>query len=337
MKASVFRMVSVGYVASNLPLGETALEVYPAELLPFVDGELTSNVAEMTAAMKDGDGVDFQVKANYSNTVKAKWLPIGGNQLTAPNVRRGMRVELWQSSDDNNEYYWRYSGIDNYLMRLETIVWAFSNTRDESVTELTPDNSWYIEISTHTKTITLQTNKNDGEPFAYTFQLDAKNGNFIFKDDDGQEMHLQSKEKRLYAKNKDGSIVDINKKKINMFAQDEINAETKTMNIQTETFNATAKTAVFNFDNWICNGNTMTVAHQTTINNIATVMGLLTMAGGLAAIPGGAGAPMASINIPLKATQPVETTSLLTNMGKIVGAPHTHVSGGPGSPTSPVV
>lgn len=339
MKFSAFRMVSVGYAAENLALDESELEVFPAELLPFTDGEISSETTRLTQTMRDGDGNEYSVTANLSNTIRAKWLPMGGNQITPPNIRRAMRVELWQSGDDAGEYYWRYSGIDNHLMRLETVVLAFSNTRDESVTALTADNSWYIEISTHSKAITVKTNKSDGEQYAYTFQIDAAGNQVTLEDDDGQTIKLDSKERRIFAVNKDQSIVDVNKTKIFVKSKDEINMDTKTMNIQTENLNATAKNAVFNFDNWICNGNTLQVNHMSTFTNLVNTLALLTMSGGFAAIPGGGGGSGAggSITVPLKVVAPVDTTGPLMNNGKVVGSPHTHTSTSPGSPTSPVI
>lgn len=335
MKSSVFRMASVGYAAENVKLGSDTLHVYPAELLPFVDGELTADGADETESMPDADGVVRESFVHITNTVKAKWLPFGGNQLTPPNVRRGMRLELWQSADNNDQYFWRYSGIDNHLMRLETVLFAFSNTRDESVTELTPDNSWFFEVSTHTKTITLQTNKNDGEPFAYTFQLDASYGRIVLKDDDGQVIVFDSPERRMRLLNKDGSYIDMEKTHLRIHTDDTIDMSTTDMTIDTKTLTANAQTAVFNFDDWTCNGASLLVNHPSVFSTIVTIQGLLSAIGGtMMTGSGGGGGAGVQVKSDVKVEGNTSTLGMLTNNGTNVGSTHRHTTTSPGLPTS---
>lgn len=335
MKTSVFRMVSVGYAAENLDLESDVLKVYPAELLPFADGELTGDYSEFTESMPDGDGVVKESFVHTSNTVSSKWLPFGGNQISPPNVRRGMRIELYQSADNNDQYYWRYSGIDNHLMRLETVIFAFSNTRDESTTKLTPENSWFLEVSTHTKTVTLQTNKSDGEPYAYTFQLDASYGRFVFKDDDGQIIEQDSPERRLYMTNKDGSYIDMEKTHLRVHTDDTIDMSTTDMTVDTTTLTANAKTAVFNFDDWTCNGSSLLVNHPSVFSTVVTIQGLLSAIGGTMMTGGGGGGGSGvqiQSNVDIQGN--TATRGTLTNNGVNVGSSHVHASSAPGAPTS---
>ena len=335
MKTSAFRCVSVAYAAENLKLGSDTLEVYPAEMLPFVDGELTSEFDTFEESMPDADGVVKESFVHMTNTVSAKWLPFGGNQNTPPNIRRGMRLELYAVADLNDQYYWRYSGIDNHLMRLETVLWAFSNTRDESTTELNANNSWFVEISTHNKTITVQTNKSDGEPFSHTLQLDASYGRLVYKDDIGQVVEVDSPEHRIYMENTDGSYIDMEKTHLRVHTDDTIEMSTTDMEITTENLVAHAKSAIFNFDQWVCNGSSLLVNHPSVFSTVVTVQGLFSAIGGTMMTGGGGSGAGVQIQSNVQVKGNTALLGLLTNNGVNVSSTHRHTGAQAGTPVSP--
>ena len=135
---------------------------------------------------------------------------------------RGERVLLWRYAD-TDQYYWTTLGMDDYLRKLETVVYAFSDTKDESVKVLTPDNAYYLEISTHKKLVTFSTAKSDGEPYAYTFQFDTAAGRVTLADDVGNYMELDSKNTSITLENADDSKVVLDRKVINISSVDAIN------------------------------------------------------------------------------------------------------------------
>lgn len=53
-------------------------------------------------------------------------------------------------------------------------MYAWSNTQDEAVKILDETNTYYFQISTHLKLVTFSTSKSDGEPYAYTIQINTK-------------------------------------------------------------------------------------------------------------------------------------------------------------------
>lgn len=199
---------SIARAAMNIDDSNPKLEVIPLEDLGYVDGEITTDKQKIEVQGQDHSGNVFNVAIDTSNTILATWLPLGTNRLTVPHIRRGERVLLWQYGDVD-EYYWTPLGWDDNIRKLETVVFAFSNTKDESVQTLTVDNTYFIEVSTHTKQITVSTSKSDGEAYAYTVQINAKEGNVIVTDDADNFIQLESKPQRILLHNGAGTYHEL--------------------------------------------------------------------------------------------------------------------------------
>lgn len=223
---SAFRIYSKAIVAANKPLRTGIIEAIPLEDMPMLSGELTDNTEDFEAQAKDGEGNDsIDLKLKTTASVKAEWYPLGcTNRITAPDVRRGEEVLLFQFAD-SDAYFWMESDSKG-LRRLETITWLVSNERKEDV-KLDHTNSYFLHISTHEKLIHLETTKSDGEPFAYQLQLNTKDGQLVFKDDVGNHIFFDSKERHIQIKNQDGSVIEMDKRVINLESQDEINLKTR--------------------------------------------------------------------------------------------------------------
>lgn len=204
-----WRVVSRGIAAENLRLDSKLLEVYCPELSGFADGEITSFTKEDKVDGIDDLGRHYSISITTQNTIQCQWKPNGDNRITPPNIRRGERVEVWQYADAD-KYYWAVTGEDNHLRRLETVTHAYSNTKDESTEELTKENSYWHQIDTHNKVITLQTSKSDGEPFLHSVQIDAKNGVFHYRDDAGNYIQVESHGNVITVENGNGCKVILN-------------------------------------------------------------------------------------------------------------------------------
>ena len=228
---SKLRFYSVGIVAQNKELNSKIIDVTPIEELNMLDGEITGNTVNLSVTGVDHEGKSFSSNVNSNITLKATWLPISiSNRKTAPDVRRGESVVIYQFGD-STKYYWSTLKDDTHLRRLETVVFAFSASTKED-TEQTAENTYYLEISTHKKLCTFHTSKDNGEPFAYTIQINSKDGSFIVTDDVGNHFYLNSKERVLEMKNIDGSSVTVNKKSIVYEAPESITGKTKVFNIK---------------------------------------------------------------------------------------------------------
>jgi hypothetical protein len=251
---SLFHIHSFGYAAENKELDSMLLEVYPVETIAYTDGEIASFKDKVTSDGEDADGNKYTTEALVGNTIKAVWIPFGSNRVTAPDVRRGERLLLWRYGDVDH-YYWSTCGLDDVLRRLETVFYAWSNTRDESVKLLDETNTYYFHISTHLKLVTFHTAKNDSEPFAYTIQLNTKEGVLTISDDIGNYIQLDSGDKRITLENADGTTHVLDKLLIHSYAKESITHTTdgdyivncKT-SVQTASASSTIKTPITTID-----------------------------------------------------------------------------------------
>lgn len=230
MDASVFKKVAIGVIAENIKLKaggmlNRTVRVTPTEWLSMRDGELTDNPTPMTYKSQNAQGVETQGGFITNNAIPCEWLPAGSNRVTPPTVRRGMRVELYQTADEA-KYYWRYLGLDDHLMKLETIIFGISaHTKEQKPgekMELNVDNMYWFEMSSHSKKIALQTAKANGEPFKYEMFFDLAAGEFSLNDDVGNWFILNSKLHLLHLQNQDGTFVKLDKKDIKAYAPQNI-------------------------------------------------------------------------------------------------------------------
>jgi len=224
---------SLGLVAANKALNSHVIEVTPVEDFPMLNGEITDNIEKYTSSTKDAQGSAKNTEVNTTASVKAVWLPINNsNRKTSPDVRRGETVVLYKFGD-SDKYWWNTLFDDNKLRRLETVVYAFSNNSKENIAD-TAESTYYLEVSTHRKLMHIHTSKNDGEPFAYDVQIDAKNGVITITDDADNFIILNSKDRRLVLHNADGSVIDVNKKVIDIFSIDKINLKSSQINVDAD-------------------------------------------------------------------------------------------------------
>lgn len=221
------RFYSVGRVAANKKRGSYLIEVVPVQKLPHLSKEVTDHVEKMNVKTEGNEDTDaFEIEAETSATEQAEWLPWGQtNRITAPDVRRGEYVLLLKFADAEI-IHWIELKAAHILRRLETVTWIFSNEREEDK-PLTENNVYTITVSTHDKHISITTTKSDGEPFAYTLQLNTKDGHFVLQDDVGNYIFLDSQNRRIRMENRDKSFVDIDKRAIKMEAIDLVSIKTK--------------------------------------------------------------------------------------------------------------
>lgn len=207
MNASKLVLYSYGVVAANKPLSSMNIEVTPMEDVTMVNGELTDNLNTTNVKGFDADGAAYETIVRDSVTVTARWLPFSSNRKTAPDVRRGEKVAIWKFADAD-KYYWSSLEYEAKYRKLETVIYAFSNTQVEG-DDATSDNTYFIEISTHNKLIHLHTSTSDGEPYGYDFLLNTKEGNFQIRDTIENIIFLDSPSKRIVMKNAAESFIDL--------------------------------------------------------------------------------------------------------------------------------
>ena len=220
---SGLKMISLGIVAEHKKPSQKTAMIHPAEVLTEIDGELRALPITLYAAGVDGENREYQVNIKANTALECEWLSLCEHRQTAPDIRRGEQVIIWEvEGSTDGRYYWSTLGRDSNLRRLETVLWAFSNISDpeENVEALSYENAYTVEVSTHHKQITIRTNKYDGEPFAYVIQLNTKDGTFTVQDDVGNYMQLDSAETTIDFTNKDKTHLRLKKKDIFGYAPD---------------------------------------------------------------------------------------------------------------------
>lgn len=282
MKVSVFRPISIGIVTENKALMAHDIKVTIPEITPFLDGELKSEPTKHEAEGIDADGNAYREEIVSDNCIIATWLPRGGNRQTPPNVRRGQRVHVYQVGD-TDKYYWEYFGADDGMFRLETIVLAINNNPEvESEDTVDLSNCYYLEISTHAQHVTFQTCKSNNEPFAYTFQLNTKDGSFTITDDIDNFITLNSPDHIIRIQNTDGTWAEVNRKNINAYAPDSITmVAEKNITFQCQVFTVEAKnkveisTPITVVSDKMSVGSDLSVGGSFTLSGGATVGGVI--------------------------------------------------------------
>ena len=269
---SVFRPVYIGRVAENKELRSKAILATPVEAVPLLDGEVKSNVTMVEYKGVDANDVQFTSNINIDNAIEATWLPFGTNRATAPDVRRGERVLLWQSGDAD-KYYWTVTGLDDDLRRLETVVFTFNANPKEDNTTNSLENCYTFEVSTHTGQITIRTTTLNNEYTSYVVQLNTMQGAFTLQDGRGNFAHLDSADLLWHLALMTGTFFKLDKKDILANAPDKFQLDAK----NSATINT--KKMVINSDTTTINAKSTKISDDCSIGGNCSVGGNLSVAG----------------------------------------------------------
>jgi hypothetical protein len=301
-KSSLIRPYSLGVAAANLEFGQKELEVTPVENLAQLDGEVTDTQTDVESTGVDKDGNTYSTSQKASNSIKAMWLPLDAYRAFPGLIRRGERVMIWRVGD-TDKYYWTEMGLDDKTRRRDIMTFLIPNSPKEGEDSRTPDTAYFIEVNTVDKHITIQTNKNDGEQFAYLFQLNPGGNSATLCDDVGNYIQLDSLLQKIILKNQMNSEIWIEKNKGAFRTQEHILFETKTLDIKTTDLNVTTS----NYTEKSSNHSIKTSSYTVKASSISWT-------GSSYAIKSGS----------------------LTHNGINVGATHYHI-GNMGRPTSPPI
>lgn len=238
--------ISIGQAVQNLTPGQRVLEVMPIEHVPGVDGDdITSGIERAELNGVDPDGNAYSVSVDSSTGIPCTWLPFGSNRLTPPDIRRKERVVIYRFADED-KYYWKELGLDDAMRRLETVIYFWNaNPNINSKDEIDINNCYYFEVSPRTGAVTFQTSKANGEPYRYTFQIDAAEGRWTSTDDVDNFVEVDSKETLIRLHNAMGTYVELLKKNFTLFAPDSATlVGVNTFKIQTKVFRLAASQSV---------------------------------------------------------------------------------------------
>lgn len=221
MNASAFHLHSLGIAVENKPRASRSLNVLPSETANATDGEVKLNPIQETFKGTDSNGEAYQVKTTSERSLVCEWLPSEDNRATPPDIMRNEWIEIWRKGD-SDEYYWRSMGIKNGLRALESAVYTYNASPNPAGGGVDFKTCYFLAFSAHDKHVTLGTSKANGEPYAYTFQINTGKGEVTLTDDIGNEFEVVSKENRLQFKNADGTLFKVERQHIDMVAAEYI-------------------------------------------------------------------------------------------------------------------
>lgn len=223
----LLRKWGIGKVVEHKVIGQNQVLILPLEILPQSSpGIMKSDPTVLETKGTNDNGEEYQSKALSTGVIPAEWLP-EGNRFTSPDVRRDTRVEIWRLGD-TDQYYWRDLGLDRELKRLETVIWVFNNNPNEKApNKVDLRNSYYLEISTHNKVITLHTSTSNGEAVEHVIQLNAAESRLTYATSDGSEAVYDTGNQHFYMLLATGTTFGLEQNDIYAFAPGNMRIEAK--------------------------------------------------------------------------------------------------------------
>lgn len=208
---NVLNCLGVSQVMCNKETNTHVIQVNLPKDFPSQDGENTATAEESKTDFTSTSGNQKTGNVLLANTVPATWLSLNSHRVSAPDVRVGSRVVLYQFMNDN-KYYWTTFGLDG-TFRLETVIYAISASPNiNENTPITPDNYYIFTISSHQKKIEFLSGQGNGEALGYQFTLNLQEGWFGSMDSDGNMLVVNGPERSLTYNNVDKTQLSINKK-----------------------------------------------------------------------------------------------------------------------------
>jgi hypothetical protein len=220
MKNDIITEKAIAIVAADKNDGSPFIWVFLKDDLPFHQGAITSDVAEITVNAADAFGEGYSTTRYKGAAVKARWIG-KDNVLTAPNVRKGDRVLVFSTGDDIA--YWDTYGNDTRTFKTEKKVYAWAADGSDHTEDnvLTSANAYTLEIDTDNGHVTFRTSHANKEKATFTMQFDTRNGICTLNDNkpNANTIQLNSVTDTITLKNGYGTFIALDKDKIRIHGE----------------------------------------------------------------------------------------------------------------------
>ena len=202
-----------GIAVEDRAMGSREIKVFVRELVPYSGGSIGDTTRNETYSVKDETGATVSGNVSTTNNIVADYWGEATNRFHPPDIVKGEQVKVYKYADED-KWYWKSLGRDDNLRKGELIRHAASNDMSQNK-QLTEDNTYFTEIDTKiAKRIRVHTSKSDGEAFGYDIVIDAKNNFIQITDDVGNRIELNSAETDIKLTNKEGTVVDLDKRNV---------------------------------------------------------------------------------------------------------------------------
>lgn len=210
----------MGIVVQDKAAGSREILVYPQDTLPFGSGELKPVANKVSVSLADKNQGTAVGEVTETNVITATYY---GNEMSdmPPDVVKGESVELIVDGDTHT-VYWKSTGrtAKNRSRERKEIRVANQEGYDKNVDD---GNAYFIRIDTLTsKEIRIQTCMSDGEKFAYTIVINPAESKLSLSDNHNNEIVIESLEKKIYIRNEDNCILNMEKKNILLGAVEDL-------------------------------------------------------------------------------------------------------------------
>lgn len=240
---NLINYLGIGTVTATKETNTHEIMVYLPSMAPAADGRAVATVTEVEKKSNNAYGEETSSRVMSSNSFPAVWNSMGdSNRITSPDVREGSKVAIYQVSGQNT-YYWTTFGVNSETMRLETVVYGFqANPAISGDTPFNVDNFYTMTVSTHEGFFALRTTKANGEKSTFEVKVDGKSGKIMIGGGFKNYLVLDDVQRSLTYVNADGSIFNVDRKKITVKAPESITLQgVEQFNIATKIFNLQCK------------------------------------------------------------------------------------------------
>lgn len=245
-----YRPIGRGKVIEHKRYGSPDISVIPVDQQSIQVGELVADIEETVAEGVDARGNHYTSSMQTSKALTASWLGNGDNRVTAPDVRRGDIVELYEFHD-TQKLYWQAVGGDHGKRRKEKVTHRFSMTDDESTRELNDENSITVDHDGENGMSTFKVPSVNGRA-PVTFQMNSKEGTVCMLVGEDNFVQVEQDGGRITTQNSSGSFVILEGDNIQTNCKGEKKYTTGTtqwenggnFNIATSTFNVSSSGTV---------------------------------------------------------------------------------------------
>ena len=229
------KFFGLGYVVNDKVEDSYEIEVYPIEVIPTADGDL-SKTESNSVTIQDSEGNNVAAKYDKSSTIPCTWYPNGEqNRITAPDVCKGDIVEIY-TFGETEEYFWCVYSHNQALRKREKVLYFFSNKAGVGGDS---SQGYFLLVDTINKTVHFHTANNDGEACGYDLLFNTKEGQLSISDTLNNSIILESVDSKLTVTTNEKIIINtkeatVNAKKVDINASDSCNINTNSMNIKSK-------------------------------------------------------------------------------------------------------
>lgn len=242
---SLLQFLGVGTVTATKDTDTHEVMVYCPWMFPQAEGRLSAVVQQSERISKNAFGEEMRSMTMKSNSIPAVWKKMDdSNRITAPDVREGTPVSIYQTPGQNT-YYWRLDGVKPETFRGETVMYGWNaNPHISENGAFDVDNFYMLSMDTRSGLVQFRTSAANGEATTFDIQINTQTGTVTIGGREGNLLKIDDVEHSLTYTNADGTVLRVVKEMILAYAPDSIQmfAE-KTVKLKTDKLFIQANTA----------------------------------------------------------------------------------------------